>query len=80
MRHIRTLQHDPIADTQQASSNNKPVKNRDLWEQLIAAAEKPAKLEWVWTKDHAGSPLNEEADRRAKSEAEKLRARLARSS
>jgi ribonuclease HI len=59
-------------------SDKKPVKNRDLWEQLIELAEKPAKLEWVWTKGHAGNPLNEEADRLAKAEAEKLKAQLAR--
>jgi ribonuclease HI len=56
-------------------SDGKPVKNRDLWEQLIAAAEKPAKLEWVWTKGHAGHLLNEEVDGLARAEAEKLKAR-----
>lgn len=58
--------------------DNKPVSNLDLWLQLVELAEKPAKLEWVWAKGHAGNPLNEEADRLAKSEAEKLKARLRR--
>lgn len=59
-------------------SDGQPVKNLDLWFQLIELSEKPAKLEWVWAKGHAGNPLNEEADRLARSEAEKLKARIRR--
>ncbi|MEZ2406950.1 ribonuclease HI [Bosea sp. RCC_152_1] len=59
--------------------DNKPVSNQDLWLQLTGAAERAAKVEWVWTKGHAGNPLNEEADRLARAEAEKLKARLRRS-
>lgn len=59
-------------------SDNKPVSNQDLWLQLIGAAEQAAKVDWVWAKGHAGNPLNEEADRLARSEAEKLKARLVR--
>ncbi|CAN7586186.1 ribonuclease H family protein [Bosea sp. LjRoot237] len=59
-------------------SDNKPIKNLDLWLQLVELAEKPAKLEWVWTKGHAGHLQNEEVDGLARAEAEKLKAHLAR--
>ncbi|GAA4765460.1 ribonuclease HI [Stakelama sediminis] len=42
----------------------KPVKNADLWQELLAAA-KPHKVDWVWVKGHAGHPDNERADRLA---------------
>ena len=38
-----------------------PVKNADLWQQLIDAA-KPHRIEWIWVKGHAGHPDNERAD------------------
>ena len=41
-----------------------PVKNADLWQELIAAAA-PHRIEWVWVKGHAGHPENERADRLA---------------
>lgn len=59
--------------------DKKPVSNLDLWFRLIAAAEKAGKVEWAWAKGHAGNLLNEEADRLARAEAEKLKRRLARS-
>lgn len=55
------------------TADKQPVSNQDLWCQLIAATEKAAKVEWVWTKGHAGNLLNEEADRLAYAEALKLR-------
>lgn len=39
---------------------NTPVKNRDLWERLDAAAGKRTGFQWV--KGHAGDPGNERAD------------------
>ena len=42
----------------------KPVKNADLWRDLLAATE-PHTVEWRWVKGHAGDPGNEEADRLA---------------
>ncbi|HVI98875.1 MAG TPA: ribonuclease HI [Sphingomonas sp.] len=39
----------------------KPVKNADLWQALVAAAERH-RIEWVWVKGHAGHPDNERAD------------------
>jgi ribonuclease HI len=41
-----------------------PVKNADLWQELLAAA-KPHKITWEWVKGHAGHPENERADRLA---------------
>jgi ribonuclease HI len=41
-----------------------PVKNADLWRELVAAAA-PHKIEWVWVKGHAGHGDNERADQLA---------------
>jgi ribonuclease HI len=46
------------------TASRQPVKNADLWRQLIAAAE-PHRIDWVWVKGHAGHPDNERADRLA---------------
>ncbi|MHA1113099.1 MAG: ribonuclease HI [Alphaproteobacteria bacterium] len=43
------------------TANRKPVKNRDLWERLDAAAT-DHQVEWHWVKGHAGHPENERAD------------------
>ncbi len=42
----------------------KPVKNRDLWEQLDQLSARHD-IEWRWVKGHAGDPGNERADRLA---------------
>ena len=39
----------------------KPVKNRDLWQALDAAASRHD-VRWVWVRGHDGNPGNEEAD------------------
>jgi ribonuclease HI len=43
------------------TSDKKPVKNADLWQQLdqLAAGHR---IDWVWVKGHAGNPGNERAD------------------
>jgi ribonuclease HI len=41
-----------------------PVKNADLWQELVAAAA-PHRVRWEWVKGHAGHPENERADRLA---------------
>ena len=46
------------------TADRKPVKNADLWQQLIDAAA-PHRIEWQWVKGHAGHPDNERADRLA---------------
>lgn len=40
---------------------NKPVKNADLWQQLIVEADKHD-IEWLWVKGHSGHPDNERVD------------------
>ncbi|MFZ4745665.1 MAG: ribonuclease HI [Sphingomonas sp.] len=46
------------------TASRQPVKNADLWRELIAAAE-PHRIDWVWVKGHARHPDNERADRLA---------------
>ena len=43
------------------TADKKPVKNRDLWEQLDALAARH-ELEWRWVKGHSGVPGNERVD------------------
>ena len=43
------------------TANKQPVKNRDLWERLLAAKSKH-KVEFIWVKGHAGHELNERCD------------------
>lgn len=38
-----------------------PVKNRDLWERLVAAAARHD-VDWQWVRGHDGHPENERAD------------------
>jgi ribonuclease HI len=42
-------------------SNNKPVKNQDLWEALDALV-KTQDVTWHWVRGHSGHPENERAD------------------
>ncbi|MFZ9616070.1 MAG: ribonuclease HI [Fluviibacter sp.] len=46
------------------TSDKKPVKNADLWQQLDALAQK-FNVSWHWVKGHAGHPENERADQLA---------------
>ena len=46
------------------TADKKPVKNADLWQELITASA-PHRIEWTWVKGHAGDPDNERADRLA---------------
>jgi ribonuclease HI len=45
-----------------------PVKNRDLWERLHAAAGRHS-VDWRWVKGHAGHPENERVDELARVQA-----------
>ncbi|MFC3551209.1 ribonuclease HI [Lysobacter cavernae] len=49
-----------------------PVKNRDLWERLHAAAQRHT-VEWRWVKGHSGDPDNERVDVLARNEALRFR-------
>jgi ribonuclease HI len=46
------------------TSAKQPVKNVDLWQELVAAAARHT-VEWHWVKGHAGDEGNERADRLA---------------
>ncbi|MCF8587343.1 ribonuclease HI [Gordonia sp. HY285] len=54
------------------SSSKQPVKNTDLWQELIEA-EKGHTVEWRWVKGHAGDKYNEIADSLATSAARSLK-------
>lgn len=43
------------------TADNKPVKNKDLWQELDVLAAKH-EIEWLWVKGHAGHDGNERAD------------------
>ena len=43
------------------TSDRKPVKNAELWQELIAAAA-PHRIEWRWVKGHRGQPENDRVD------------------
>ncbi|AWN23916.1 ribonuclease HI [Deinococcus irradiatisoli] len=49
-----------------------PVKNQDLWEELVVQARKHA-LTFVWVRGHAGHAENERVDQLAVAERKKLR-------
>jgi ribonuclease HI len=54
------------------TADKKPVKNADLWQELLAAAA-PHRVEWKWVKGHAGHDENERVDQLASAEALKFR-------
>ncbi|MCH4053553.1 MAG: ribonuclease HI [Atopobiaceae bacterium] len=58
------------------TAGKKPVKNRDLWERLLAAVA-PHEVSWTWVKGHAGDDLNETCDRLAVSAASRDASELA---
>ena len=43
------------------NTSGQPVKNRDLWERLVAVASRH-RVQWEWVRGHAGHPENERAD------------------
>lgn len=44
------------------TSSNKPVKNDDLWKELLGAIARHRSVEWQWVKGHTGNEGNERAD------------------
>ena len=50
------------------TSGGEPVKTRDLWERLHAAAGRHT-VDWRWVKGHAGHPENERVDQLARLQA-----------
>ena len=51
------------------NASKKPVKNVDLWHDLIEAAQRH-RIEWHWVKGHAGHVENERVDKLASDAAE----------
>lgn len=54
------------------NASRKPVRNADLWHELIEAAARH-QVEWEWVKGHDGHPENERADRLASDAADAVR-------
>ena len=52
-----------------------PVKNRDLWERLLADASRH-KVDWRWVRGHSGNVDNERVDKLARQAAEKIRLKV----
>ena len=55
------------------NASKKPVRNEDLWHDLIEAAA-THKIDWQWVKGHSGHPENERADRLATEAADRIAA------
>ncbi len=43
------------------TADKKPVKNADLWQELLTATESH-RIEWNWVKGHSGDPDNDRVD------------------
>ena len=54
------------------TADRKPVKNADLWQQLVDA-EARHEVRWHWVKGHSGHPENDRVDALACAEADKRR-------
>ena len=53
------------------TTNKKEVKNKDLWLNLYECINFHV-VNWRWVKGHSGDTLNEEVDKLARGEAEKI--------
>ena len=54
------------------NASKKPVRNEDLWHELIAASDRHV-MHWHWVKGHDGHPENERADKLASDQADSVR-------
>lgn len=55
------------------NASKKPVRNADLWHDLIEAA-RPHKVNWHWVRGHNGHPENERVDALASAAAARIAA------
>jgi ribonuclease HI len=53
------------------NASKEPVRNKDLWHELIEAASRH-EIEWNWVRGHDGHPENERVDKLASAEAEAI--------
>ncbi|MCK0129072.1 ribonuclease HI [Erythrobacter sp. F6033] len=53
------------------TASKKPVRNEDLWHELIAAVARH-EVDWHWVKGHSGHVENERVDKLASDEAERI--------
>lgn len=53
------------------TASKKPVRNADLWHELIDVSAKH-QIEWHWVKGHSGHPENERVDQLASNEADNI--------
>lgn len=58
------------------NASKKPVRNEDLWHDLIEAAARH-QIEWHWVKGHSGHSENDRVDKLASDEADQIAARPA---
>jgi ribonuclease HI len=54
------------------TADKKPVKNQELWEELLAAVSRH-EIHWEWVKGHNGHPDNERVDEEARRQADSTR-------
>ena len=54
------------------TADRKPVKNAELWQELLDAAERH-RIEWHWVRGHSGHPENDRVDALACAEADARR-------
>jgi ribonuclease HI len=54
------------------TADKKPVKNKELWQRLDAAAQ-PHQIEWLWVKGHSGHPENDRVDQLARDAIQTMR-------
>ncbi|RMF68970.1 MAG: ribonuclease HI [Alphaproteobacteria bacterium] len=59
------------------TAGRKPVRNQDLWQELIAAMA-PHDVTWHWVRGHAGHPENTRVDKLARSAMQEWAARSSR--
>ncbi|MDB5397632.1 MAG: ribonuclease [Rhodospirillales bacterium] len=54
------------------TADKKPVKNKELWQRLEAAA-RTHQIEWLWVKGHSGHPENDRVDQLAREAIQTIR-------
>jgi ribonuclease HI len=55
------------------NSAKDPVKNRDLWQRLLALSDAAGSVSWFWVKGHASHPQNNRCDALVQEEIRRLK-------